>query len=52
MNKEPETFTITVVKNSEKSYEWTTVQLVQALLEKGGLLDVSLIIAHPSGKTK
>jgi hypothetical protein len=50
-----ETFTITVTQNKNRKEligNWTTEQLVKALLEKGGLLDVSSILTHPLGKTK
>lgn len=55
MSQELETFTITVSQNKNKDGTiglWTTEQLVRGLLEKGSLLNVSSIVAHPSGKSK
>ena len=51
---EAQTFTITVKQKSKDGIAgtWTTEQLVKALLEKGSLLDVVLIIPHPAVKTK
>jgi hypothetical protein len=49
-----QTFTITVKQKNKTGITgtWTTEQLVRALLEKGSLLDVVLVIPHPIAKTK
>jgi len=51
---EAQTFTITVKQKDNKSTKgnWSTEQLVKALLEKGSLLDIVLIIPHPTTRTK
>ena len=55
MSGELETFTIIVSQNKNKDgleNLWTTEQLVRGLLEKGSLLNVSSVVAHPSRKSK